>query len=226
VSPRAYDLGRRRDQIAQNRRRVLDAARFLLGEPTAYTAFTVDAIAKQADVARATIYYQFGSKTGVLEALCDELAEAGELTRLGEVFGEPDPRQALHLFVGAFARFWATDRPVTRRLRALATLDPEVGAVIDARDERRRAGLSVLIGRLGSSAPQLQQLLYTLTSFETFDSLAGPSPDPGGAAALVVQLAGLALTLPPQAEAAAEERPFPATGATDFPSGAKQQPTG
>jgi AcrR family transcriptional regulator len=218
VSPRAYDLGRRRDQIAENRRRVLDAARALLGESTAYTAFTVDAIAKQADVARATVYYQFGSKTGVLEALCDELAEAGELSRLGQAFAEPDPQQALHLFVAAFARFWATDRTVTRRQRALAALDPEVGTVIKARDERRQAGLAVLIGRLVAPAPHLVQVLYTLTSFETFDSLAGPSPDPALAAALIVHLAGLVLAGPPGEVSAAT-----APGQTGSSAGAEEQ---
>jgi hypothetical protein len=66
-----------------------------------------------------------------------------------------------------------------RRLRALAALDPEVGAVISARDDRRRIGLRVLAGRLAEDRAatrpidpeNLIRVLYMLTSFETFDAL-------------------------------------------------------
>jgi len=203
MTPRAYDLGKRRDQVDENRRRVIDAARALLAEATTYTAFTVDAVAKRADVARATVYYQFGSKAGVLEALCDALAEAGQLADLGQAFVEPDPRVALRRFIAAFARFWAADRVVMRRLRALAALDPDVAAVIEARDERNRTGLSVLVGRLAAAIPSLDRpeavrLLHTLSSFETFDSLAGPSDDPAEVAQLIATLAEAALALTDQ----------------------------
>src|SRR4051794_40726911 len=148
MSPRPYQLGRRQAQIDEARRRVLDAARALLAESARYTGFTVDAVAKQAGVARATVYYQFGSKTGLLEALCDALAEAGGMEQLGAAFAQPEPTAALDAFIGAFAVFWDADRLVMRRLRALAPLDPDVGAVIAARDALRRRGLEVLAGRL------------------------------------------------------------------------------
>ena len=43
MSPRPYQLGKRKEQIDLSRRRVLDAARSLLAEATSYTAFTIDA---------------------------------------------------------------------------------------------------------------------------------------------------------------------------------------
>jgi AcrR family transcriptional regulator len=204
MSPRPYDLGRRREQIDENRRRVLDAARTLLAEASTFTAFTVDAVAKRADVARATVYYQFGSKTGLLEALCDALAEAGHMDDLVQVFADPDPRHALRGFIAAFGRFWAADRLVMRRLRAMAALDPDVNAVIGARDDRNRTGLAVLIGRLGEAAnlasslesEQAVRVLHALTSFETFDSLAGPTGDPTEVVPVVIQLAETYLGLP------------------------------
>lgn len=58
----------------------------------------------------ATVYYQFGSKTGLLEALCDDLAESGGMSELAQVFAEPDPDRALDRFIAAFARFWETGR--------------------------------------------------------------------------------------------------------------------
>ena len=84
-----------------------------------YPDFTVDAVARRADVARATVYYQFGSKAGLLEAVCDDLAESGGMAGLADAFADPDPRAALHRFIDVFARFWAADPPVMRRLRAL-----------------------------------------------------------------------------------------------------------
>ncbi len=174
MSPRPYQLGKRQAHVDEGRRRVLDAARELLGDASAYSGFTVEAVAKRADVARATVYYQFGSKTGLLEAVCDDLAEAGHMDDLGQVFANPDPVGALRGYIAAFGRCWAADRPVMRRLRALAALDPEVEAVIAARNERMRQGLSVL---------------HAVISFEAFDSIAGRDRDLADILPLVTALA-------------------------------------
>jgi AcrR family transcriptional regulator len=199
VSPRRYDLGKRREQIDQSRQQVLDAARFLLAGTASYTAFTVDAVARQADVARATVYYQFGSKAGLLEALCDALAEAGQMSDLAGAFADPNPLEALRRFVACFGRFWSADRLAMRRLRALAALDPEVGAIISARDQRRREGLEVLVGRfcdahLTAAEPgRAVRALMALTSFETFDALALPDQELTDVVPVVLQLAEAAL---------------------------------
>jgi AcrR family transcriptional regulator len=176
MSPRPYQLGRRQAQIDDARRRVLDAARALLVESVSYTAFTVDAVARRSGVARATVYYQFGSKTGLLEALCDALADAGGMDHLRQAFVEPDPYTGLAVFVRTFAVLWDADRPALRRLRALAPLDPDVGVVLARRDRMRRQGLDALIGRHSLAAPgtaeEVGRVLHVLTSFETFDALA------------------------------------------------------
>src|ERR1035437_10896384 len=138
MSPRPYQLGKRQDQIDEGRQQVIDAARALLAEATSYSNFTVDAVAKRADVARATVYYQFGSKTGLLEALCDALAQEGRMSDLASAFMNPDPIEGVSAFVSGFGRFWDVDRLVMRRLRSLAALEHEVEVVISARDERRR----------------------------------------------------------------------------------------
>ena len=196
MSPRPYNLGKRRETIDQGRQQVLDAARSLLAGTDGYAAFTVDAVARQADVARATVYYQFGSKAGLLEAVCDHLADLGGLAGLAGAFTEPDPHRALRRFIGCFGQFWAADRAATRRLRALAALDPDVGAVIAARDQRRRNGLDVLVGRLPdppADPGHAVRMLSALTSFETFDALAGPGQDLTGVVPDVLQLAQAAL---------------------------------
>jgi AcrR family transcriptional regulator len=202
MSPRPYRLGKREEVIGQGRRRILDAARELLSVANAYPGFTVDAVARRADVARATVYYQFGSKAGLLEAVCDDLAEAGGMGDLAQVFTSSAPQAAIHGFIAAFAGFWEADRIVMRRLRALAALDPDVGTVIAARDQRRREGLRVLVSHLpastGSAAEQRVQMLYALTSFEIFDMLARPDRDLADVLPVVTRLAEAVLSIQAQ----------------------------
>ena len=210
MCPRPYQLGRRQAAIDASRRRVLDAARALLAESTSYTAFTVDAVAKRADVARATVYYQFGSKTGLLEALCDVLADEGQMSDLAGAFTDPDPEEALRTFVTVFARFWDADRLVMRRLRALAALDPDVAAVIAARDERRRHALRALLDRRTDvpNPKRAVRVAHMLTSFETFDAVLTPQQKPTHAVPVLIDLitASIHATTTPPAAASVEPR--------------------
>jgi AcrR family transcriptional regulator len=186
MSPRPYHLGRRQEGIEQTRSRILTAARELLVAANAFSGFTIDAVARQAGVARMTVYYQFGSKVGLLEALMDDLAARGHLDRLAVAFHHPEPLEALAAFVAAFGHFWSSDRLAVRRLRGLAALDPEIEQAIRSRDEWRRQGLRVIMQRIaeryGRPAPEAVDdaidLLSTITSFETFDTLAGATRAP------------------------------------------------
>lgn len=170
MSPRPYQLGKRQVQIDESRRRVLDAARAVLGGDGG--GFSVDTVARHADVARATVYYQFGSRSGLLEAVCDDLAEEGRVSGIAGAFQRPDLDGALAEFVRVFGQFWSVDRTAMRRLRALAALDADVAAVIAARDERRLSALTALFAK-HEAGPEAIRAVYALTSFETYDTLAG-----------------------------------------------------
>jgi AcrR family transcriptional regulator len=206
-------MDQRQEATARTRAQILDAARALLGAPEGISAFTIDAVARQAGVARMTVYYQFGSKVGLLEALSDDLAARGQMERLATAFQTPDALHALNRYIATFARFWETDRLTMRRLRALAALDPDFAAVIRARDERRRTGVRVLVERLraqqgGDVAGALDEqvnLLYTLIGFECFDTLAGPDRTLEDVAPLVQRLARAALTQPGDPHERAED---------------------
>ena len=195
MTPRTYQLGKRQAQIDESRQRVIAAACSLLGDVTGYSAFTIDTVAARADVARATIYYQFISKVGLLEAVCDSLAQNGQMSELSSAFVNPDPVRAIESFIARFGHFWNADRVVMRRLRALAALDPDVGAVIDARDQRRRAGLEIFVTRLSEEGLLTMdqkvavRVLFALTSFENFDSLAGPDRELKEVGSIVFELA-------------------------------------
>ncbi len=179
MSPRPYRLGQRQAATEQTRSRILAAAREILTDESAVLAFTIDAVARRAGVARMTVYYQFRSKRGLLEAIFDDLANRGLVPHLPAVFHQPDPRLALDALIDAFCAFWASDRLVLRRVRSLAALDPEIGESVRARDERRREHLHNILKRLsdkdGHPTPDalagIADVLHMLTSFETFDAL-------------------------------------------------------
>jgi AcrR family transcriptional regulator len=183
MSPRPYRLGQRQASTEQTRVRILTAARELLAESSGFSGFSVDAVARQADVARMTVYHQFGSKVGLLEALSDFLAAQGGMEQLAKAFQQSEPLDALNEYISVFSRFWNADRLVMRRLRALAALDADFEQVIRGRDEWRRQGGRVILQRfvekqmLSStmSLDEIVDVLFTLLSFETFDTLAGPT---------------------------------------------------
>ena len=73
VNTRTYTPVERQKSVDAGRERIVAAARQLLEDDDA-EAFSVDAVARRAGVSRMTIYNQFESKAGLLEALLDSLA--------------------------------------------------------------------------------------------------------------------------------------------------------
>jgi len=181
LSPRPYRAEQRRAGAGSNRERIVAAGRELLAVPGGFGGFSMEAVARRADVSRLTVYYQFGSKVGLLEAIFNDLAARGGMDRLASAFAQPNGLDALREFVAVFGRFWNSDRLVIRRVRALAALDAEFDEAIVARDTRRLEGASVIVRRLSAergrppetAIEEAAGILYTLTSFATFDSLAG-----------------------------------------------------
>jgi AcrR family transcriptional regulator len=203
MSPRPYRLGQRQAATEQTRARILTAARELLMTSDGFYGFSIDAVARQADVARMTVYHQFGSKIGLLEALSDSLATHGGMEQLANAFRQQDPLDGLDEFITVFSRFWQSDRLVTRRLRALSALDPDFEQVVRARDERRREGLNVIVRRIvekygkpyAEAIDEMVNVLFTLLSFECFDTLAGPLREIEEATPVVQRLARAVLDL-------------------------------
>jgi AcrR family transcriptional regulator len=201
MSPRPYNLGRRQEGADQTRARIVDAARALLMASDGFSGFTMEAVARQAGVARMTVYYQFESKVGLLEAVSDDLARRGRMERLAEVFTQPTASLALEKFVETFARFWGADRVIARRLRALAALDADFERVVRGRDGWRRNAARALVGRFvaeqGYPPPEALEetvsLLFTITSFESFDTLAGSTQTPEEVSPLILRLARTAI---------------------------------
>lgn len=201
MTPRPYRLGRRQAAVDGTRARILKAARALL--VARHGAFSIEAVARRARVTRVTVYQRFGSRSKLLEALFDDLARQGGMWDLADAFRQSDPQAALARFVAIFARFWTAHRPIHRRLLALAALDQGLERTLRARQEWRRQGLRVIVGRLrersGPAAAATEETidaLFALTAFETFDLLAGPTRTPAAVAPIVLRIARAVLAEP------------------------------
>lgn len=203
MSPRPYRLGQREAAATQTRARILEAARSLLASESGPGSFSIDAVASAAGVVRMTVYYQFKSKQGLLEALFDDLARRGGLEAIPTAFVKDDPLEAVDSLIAIFCRFYHSERVALRRLRAAALLDPELEASLRARDGMRRRALQTLIGRLREvqgehesedSRADSIDLVQALTSFETFETLAA-TRRPERVAQLVSQTARRVLSV-------------------------------
>jgi AcrR family transcriptional regulator len=197
--PRAYHSTRRRAAAEETRTRILEAARALLAGRGNLDDFSMETIAARAGVSRMTVYYQFESRSGLLDALADHLAQRGGMAQMREVFLEPSLPAAFRKLVETFVGFWASDRVTLRRMRAMAVVFPSDAAGPRDRDAWRREAIANLLEKhrpRGSRArapvpAELVDTLAMLTSFEAFDLLCVGERGAAETAALLADL-GLA----------------------------------
>jgi AcrR family transcriptional regulator len=176
MSTRRYVSSVRTAAAAETRARVIGAAARSLREDSSIATFSLDAVAKLAGVTRLTVYHQFGSRRGLLEAVFDDIAQRGGLTEIAGAMAIADPRAALDRLVEIFCAFWSRDPAVGRLHEAMAT-DPEFAQALIERNERRRKTFKALIGRVAGKAasPRARQdavdMIFALTSFAMFAML-------------------------------------------------------
>jgi len=181
MTTRSYISPARAAAAADNRDKVIRAAISFLRQQN-IARFSLDAVAKAAGVARLTVYNQFGSRRGLLEAAFDEIARTGGLTRLPAAIAVDDPMQALRALVDVFCDFWGSDAALGRLYDAIG-LDPEFGEALLTRNELRRDALSRLVDRMdlsGSAASargDAVDLIFTLTSYSAYRLLAVTKSD-------------------------------------------------
>ena len=171
-----YSSPAREAAADETRCRIVTAARALLAGGEGLPAFSVDGVARQAGVTRLTVYNQFESRCGLLEAVFDDLALRGGMCELPAIFAERDPAKALRSFVHVFCRFWADYGTVISRFAAVAKMDEEVACSMHRRTELRRTALIELVGRLvevpcPQAAAELVDVLFALTSIEMYEAL-------------------------------------------------------
>src|SRR5882757_9208602 len=176
MPPRAYVSSVRAAAAAEKRDRVLEAAAKLLREDAGIAHFSLDTVAKAAGVTRLTVYNQFGSRRGLLEAVFDGIARQGGLHQIADAMTMADPRDALDRLVEIFCGFWNRDPAVGRLHDAMAT-DPEFAEALLERNERRRQGLTALVGRIAAKGESRKarrdavDTIFALTSYAMFAML-------------------------------------------------------
>lgn len=204
---RPYELGKRLEQSDRKRVAILNAARRHL-ESSGMVELTMNALARESGVTRQTIHNLFGTKSGVLEALFDQLALDAGMERMRIVMQQPRAESMLSDFVKVFTDFWANDRVLIRRIHGIAAIDPEFGAAVEARNRRRQMAATRIVERIAGEidaskidASEINKdrqkeknaALWALTSFEFFDAVAESCGNPHEAAGVVLALAKKAL---------------------------------
>ena len=173
---RLYVSSVRTAAAAEKRDRVLEAAAKALREDASIARFSLEGVAKAAGVTRLTVYNQFGSRRGLLEAVFDDIAREGGLHGIADAMAMADPRKALDRLVEIFCGFWNRDPAVGRLHDAMAT-DPEFAQALLERNERRRKGLTALVERVaGKTASRRARAdaidtIFALTSYAMFAML-------------------------------------------------------
>src|SRR5215472_14865361 len=175
MSPRPYRSSRRRVAAKRTRARLLKAARAMLAAPD---GISLDAVAKKAGVTRLTVYNQFGSRRALLEAVFDDMAARGGLHRIPGIMAGSDPQAGLLRIISIFCDFWSFGSNALGPLHAAGASNPEFGASMHERNERRRRLLLVLVRRMAAdrklrprARDDLIDVLFALTSFPFFSQL-------------------------------------------------------
>lgn len=184
-----YVSARRAAAASETRERVVAAATQSLREGSGLSGFSLESVAKAAGVTRLTVYNQFGSRRGLLEAVFDDIAARGQLASIPEALSLPDPLDALDAIVDRFCAFWASDEAILRLHDAMA-MDVELAHALALRHERRRRLLQALMKRLLPDDVPVRQrrdaidFMHAMTSLAMF-RLLGSNRGPAAVARLV-----------------------------------------
>jgi AcrR family transcriptional regulator len=179
VATRRYEQRARAQAAEDTRRRILDAMyERLRAAPS--QAVSVDRVAKDAGVARSTVYLVFGSRAGLFDAVGRDVMERAGYAGLLQAVRHEDAREHMRGGLTAGARMYAAETEVIRALFGMARLDPDAagGAIAGIEAERSR-GMLRLARRLDEqgllradvTVEDAAHVLWVLASFESFDAL-------------------------------------------------------
>jgi AcrR family transcriptional regulator len=203
MSPRAYRARSAPTRSSDTRGKVIAAVRELLAEGAFHEA-TVEEVADRAGVSRATVYQHFGSRLGLLDAMCESFDANPELLELRRVVVDENPATALERTIAGSVAFWASESPVLKEIYGVVAIDPAARNLVDRQRRDRRSELSRLVENLvrsdrlaaGVSRRDALLTLLLLTSFETYCELREAGLSDRRAAAFLKARAGRELLSP------------------------------
>jgi AcrR family transcriptional regulator len=160
VKPRRrYNSSARTRQREATRAAIVDAAAAAFIE-NGYAATTIAQIAARAEVSPETVYGVFGTKRDVLRAVVERASAGAPNTDawrtedwLARVKAEPNQRRRLELITDATRDVLRRVAPVDEIVRSVAASDPEIAALQDELERRRRSDLRGLVQLLAEAGP-------------------------------------------------------------------------
>ena len=180
---RAYNSENRRQRALDSHNALLDSAlaRFL---DDGYAATTIDSVAADATVSAATVYKTYGSKAGLVSALC-ERALRGRGSVPAEQrsdtlqANEPDPRKIIAGWGRLTAEVAPRIAPLMLLLRDAAGDDPAAAALLAELDRARLVRMthnarSLVAGghtRPGVRLSDASDVMWSYSSPELYDLL-------------------------------------------------------
>jgi AcrR family transcriptional regulator len=146
-----------RDEQARRTRRAIVAAAHDLFLAQGYAATTIDGIAQAAHVSRRTVFNSVGGKAALLKLALDwavagddEPIAMADRPAVKAIQAEPDPRQALMLWVQTVTEVAARTTPLGEVLVAAADIDPAAAQLLAEASGNRMLGATEFIRYLAS----------------------------------------------------------------------------
>jgi AcrR family transcriptional regulator len=162
----------RRELVRATRARIVDAAGRLTRE-RGPNGFSMDVLAKEAGVARATVYEHFRSKRAVLDELASSIARSVVIEESRGAAS--DPLIALRDMLGDVCRHWAEHEERMRGLRTLTALtgSEQAGDGVDDKQLRRLVEALASANQMRGhwSVEEAVDALGALTSYATYERL-------------------------------------------------------
>ena len=156
-------VSRRPRKSQQTRDRIIAAVHDLLEEGSFHES-TVEEVASRAGVSRATLYQHFGTRLGLVDAMCEAFDENPALIAVRETDDIDD-------FIAKVVDFWASEEKVLVQLYGAAALDPAASDLVTRQRRDRQGELRRLLRGLEIDDRRTFAALSVLTSFETFQEL-------------------------------------------------------
>jgi AcrR family transcriptional regulator len=150
----------RRRPARPTRDRIVGAVRELL-EQGAFHETTVEQVAARAGVSRATLYQHFGTRLGLVDAMCETFDANPALVALRD---EDDVDRWLERVVD----FWASEEKVLVQLYGVAAVDPAARDLVERQRRDRHGELRRLLRANNLGDRETFAQLALLTSFETY----------------------------------------------------------
>ena len=170
---------RRARRAAETRVRIVEAAAKLFVE-RGYAGTTIEAVAGEADVAVETVYARFKNKRNLLQAFLDtsivgdtEPVPVLERPEAKAILDATDQREQVRLAAGISRGILERNAAVQAVIRTAIAVSPELVALADEDEARRKATQRAFVEALSSRGP-LRDGMSVADAVETLAGLANP----------------------------------------------------